>query len=121
MEPGTVLLRLDLSLRAVPWKAPMVGRHGTYKPKRLRQWQATVAQYARLKWGNHEPYDGPVEVNCRFEFTNGKIPDSTNLLKAIEDSIEGVVIVNDRQAIRNKVERVINSDSDKTMIEVITA
>lgn len=121
MEPGTLIFSLSLPFRAVPWKASTVGRHGTYKPKRLRQWQATVAQYARIKWGNQEPYDGPVTIRCQFEFLKGPLPDATNLLKAAEDSLEGIVIINDRQVVRNIVDRHNVVGKNFTLIEVITA
>ncbi len=120
MEPGSLIFSLSLPLRAVPWQASNVTKHGTYKPKRLRQWQATIAQYARLKWGNREPYSGPVEIWCRFEFAKGPRPDADNCSKAIIDSIQGIVIVNDRQVIHVSSMRPEYSDIDSAVIEVRT-
>ncbi len=121
MELGTVLFRLDLPLRAVPWKASTVGRYGTYKSKRLRQWQNTIAQYARLQCGNRDPYDGPVVIWCRFEFAKGPLPDGDNCQKALIDSIQNIVIVNDRQVVRTTVTRLAHYTSDLTIIQVVTA
>ncbi len=119
MEPGTLIFSLTIPCRAVPWTPSRTTKFkGTYKPKRLRQWQATVAQYARLKWGNRKPYGGPVAIWCYFEFAKGPIPDATNLLKAVEDSLQGIVIVNDRQVERNTVERLTTTDVDMTTIAV---
>ena len=121
MDPGTIIFSLSLQLRAVPWKASQVTKHGTYKPKSLREWQATVAQYARLNWGNREPYGGPVETWCRFEFSNGPMGDADNLGKACVDALQGIVIINDRQVVRNTAERVRVNESNFTFIEVRTA
>ncbi len=121
MEPGTVLLQLKLPFRAVPWKASTVGIYGTYKSKRLRQWQATIAQYARLQWGNRDPYNGPVSVNCRFEFAKGPRGDNDNLAKAIVDATQGIVVVNDRQVVITKIEKSLHDLADMTMIEIRTA
>ncbi len=120
MELGTVLFRLELPFRAVPWKASEVTKHGTHRLKRLRQWQNTVAQYARLQWGNREPYGGPVTIWCRFTFAKGPLPDAVNLLKAVEDALQGIVIINDRQSVNPTVERPEGFTVDMTTIEVRT-
>src|SRR5882724_4684462 len=107
MEPETLIFSLTLPFRAVPWTPSRTTRwKGTYKPKRLRQWQATVAQYARIKWGNCEPYNGPVTIWCRFEFAKGPFPDGDNCQKALIDSLQSIVIENDRQVVRTTVERI---------------
>ncbi len=118
MEPGTLIFSLMIPFRSVPWTPSRVTKRGTYKPTRLRQWQATVAQYARLKWGNREPYGGPVAIWCKFEFANGPRPDCDNCLKGIVDSIQGIVIVNDRQVVKPSAERPMTSEIDMTTIEV---
>ncbi len=122
MEPNTTLLCLKLPFRAVPWTPSRTTKHrGTYKPLRLRQWQATIAQYARLHWGNRDPYDGPVEVRCRFEFAKGPRGDADNLAKAIVDATQGIIIVNDRQVVATKIEKSLHDLADMTMIEIRTA
>lgn len=107
----------------VPWSAPLVGRRGARKDPRLIEWQGIVANAAKECFGPHEPYEGPVSLNIIFLIHNadrsmwgkliepeitwnenhgkhkkqGGLADRTNLIKGVEDAIEGVFFVNDTQ------------------------
>lgn len=120
LPPGAVLLQCEIAARPVPWKAPMVGRYGAVKDARLVAWQTRVAIVAQLAYTARTPYRGPVEVAVWATIAKGPLMDATNLMKAIEDSLEGIVIVNDRQVIRNRCERAIGS-RDLVRIEVVAA
>lgn len=119
LPPGTVLLNCFIAERAVPWKAPTVTRSGvSFKDKRLLAWQDTVKRHAALSgkaW--NVPYKGPVEVSVDIRFAKGPMGDATNLLKAIEDSLQGVVFANDRQVGHNSCDRDMG-DSDWVAITV---
>jgi Holliday junction resolvase RusA-like endonuclease len=47
--------------------------------------------------------------------------DADNLGKACVDALQGIVIINDRQVVRNTAERVRVNESNFTFIEVRTA
>ena len=120
LPPGTLLARAVIPMRAVPWKAPTVTRYGTtYKDKALLKWQATVKIFAGMASPSY-CYAGPVEVSVSARFAKGPLPDATNILKAIEDALQGVVFVNDRQVVRNRCER-SKTGFDRVTIEVTAA
>jgi Holliday junction resolvase RusA-like endonuclease len=119
LPPGTVLMRCEVPEHAISWKAPTVGRYGAYKSKRLKAWQEIVGIFARLNRRIGHPYTGPVEVRVMARFARGPMGDSTNIIKAIEDALQGIVFVNDRQVIRNSCERIL-AGFDLVTIEVET-
>jgi Holliday junction resolvase RusA-like endonuclease len=92
-------LRFVVEGRAVAWTPSRVTRNGTYKIHELCMWQEIVKGAAREAWGaGHEPYAGPVAVSIMIYLIEfGSTPDVTNCFKAIEDSLQGIVIANDRQ------------------------
>lgn len=125
LPPGTLIMCCRIPLRAVPWSAPTVIHGGKpYKGRRLVKWQQAVAVFARTSltsWVPGDmPYDGPVQVDVMATFAKGPLPDATNVLKAIEDAIQGVVILNDRQVTRNSCERT-KGETDLVTIAVRAA
>lgn len=120
LPPGTVLLRCRMDQRAVPWSAPMIGKGRPVKEPRLIAWQQMVGLFARTSTKLREPYAGPVEVRVTARFRKGPIGDCTNLLKSIEDALQGVVFLNDRQVVRNSCERSL-AGYDLVTIEVKAA
>jgi len=105
LPAGTLLMQIVIPERAVPWSAADVGRGHGYKDPRLEAWQAEVAMKTGVARRVRQPYEGPVEVNVVARFAKGPIPDTTNVMKGIEDAMQGVVYANDRQVIRNACER----------------
>ena len=73
--------------------------HQTHRTERLRRWQATVRAAASQQWPNHVP---PVTVNVRFSVTyfhdgiESRI-DNDNMLKPLQDALNGLIYVDDRQ------------------------
>ncbi len=99
LEPGTEIVSFTVLGRAVPWSAPTTTRSGhAYKNPALVTWQQTVNLVAR-SWKVGRPYEGPVriDVNAYIKRKSGASPDVTNVIKAIEDSLQNAVIKNDRQ------------------------
>ena len=90
--------------RAVPWQAPTLGRNGGVNHSarnyaRYKQWLRTVADFAALSRPRGGPYAGPVSLRIVVYRRPGRgvAPDATNLQKAIEDGLQQVIYVNDRQ------------------------
>lgn len=119
-------IRFEVPGDPVPWSAPTRGRWGGSLPnKRLVDWQQTVKDAAKKKFGPMSPWEGPVVLSAEFRLSRnmpasakdgdpacplvlwddaqgmnrfkGKSADLTNLIKAIEDAMENVVYVNDAQ------------------------
>lgn len=105
LPAGTVLLRTSLRGRAVPWQVSTVTKNGAFKDRRLVAWQEQVQTWAWVNRTQSVAYAGPVEVSVVARFAKGPLPDATNVLKAIEDALQGPVFINDRQVMRNSCER----------------
>jgi len=103
--------------RPCPWKAPTVTKNGTFKDKTLVAWQKTVADHAALAMVGKYPYPGPVRLDLHFRLTRrpGSVPDLSNLTKALEDSLQGTVITNDRVVFQLHAERTMG---DRDCVEI---
>lgn len=102
--PGTIICAGAIRGRAVPWKAPKVRSNGsvimTPEYRSYKDWKKTVADFARASMAAHgsKPYGHPVKLISTFVMREvGAMPDLTNLVKAAEDGLQGVVFVNDGQ------------------------
>ena len=74
-------------------------RARAYTPVRTKQWEAEVAQAATLAMGNEEPHSGPVELTVWFYRGDKRRVDGDNCEKAIADSLNGIVWLDDQQVI----------------------
>jgi Holliday junction resolvase RusA-like endonuclease len=123
--PGSILCAGTISGRAAPWKAPHVGRNGGTIPtpgsKRCEAWQQVVAMEARKHMGPVRPYGFPVDLDVAFYIQPApQQPDRTNLLKAFEDGLQGVVFVNDRQVLGGHTNLWINADEPERVEFIVT-
>lgn len=91
-----------------PWTAPEVsiGRRGgklapqVFKREGLRQYQEAVHEYVERVY-NPTPCEAELVLQFWFwrelDTTRSKLVDATNLQKATEDALHGLLFVNDRQ------------------------
>lgn len=108
--PAKPVLELVVPGKPLPYKKKR------WHPKPQQEQMDSIAAYAR-KWGPPAPLDGAlaVEVLCAFRVPKSvsqreaklrlagdawhtQTPDSTNLLKLVEDSLTGIVWHDDSQA-----------------------
>lgn len=114
----------DVAGKPIPWKVPFVGRYGgARKNPALIEWQARVAGVAREVYRPREPYLGPVCLVTTFFVESGDpklwgkivapkyewienqerhkkqggLADESNLVKAVEDAINGILYLDDIQ------------------------
>ena len=136
--------RFELTIRTkpIPWKAPYVGRKGAFSDAKLKAYQNHVKMLARLEWGCRPPHEGLVILTADFYFQRparrptdyppelpwGKDvkkawkhtrPDRTNLLKALEDPLEGVVYFDDRQVVDGPARKYFCDHGDDPRIEIV--
>lgn len=107
--------------RPVPMARPRVTAHGTYTPKRCRDYKTAVAIAARAAMRGKEPLEGAVScwIDLYFDipksYTKGKklaarnnvikpvgknIGDADNYAKAILDALKGICWADDSQVTR---------------------
>ncbi len=121
LPPGTILAEFVINERAVPWKAPTITRRGgTPKDPRLIAWQQLVFITAANSRVSRKLYEGPAEVEITVSFLRGPWPDLTNCQKAIEDSLQGSVIANDRKVSKICTERDFTK-VDRVFVKVTAA
>ena len=107
VDPGTIIGSGVVEGRAVPWKAPHVipsagggtrTAHWDRDYKRFTQWVQHVKKSVELSMAHRvKRYGGPVSVSLCFYVHGPQVPDVTNMQKAFEDALQGVVFRNDRQ------------------------
>jgi Holliday junction resolvase RusA-like endonuclease len=131
-EPGSVVCAGVVEGRAVPWKEPVaVGKkafqvavhNGSRRSRdylRYLSWQHEIRRQVAPVMGRHRPYGGRVAIDVVFYLhpKGGKLPDRSNLLKAFEDAIEGIVYVNDGQIQSGHTSRVIDR-AEKQRVEFV--
>jgi Holliday junction resolvase RusA-like endonuclease len=138
IEPsGVVLARGVVEGKAVSWKAPPIIRersatghkgkrrvaHWDRDYKRFTGWIAEVKLQAEpCTIGRRGVYGGPVKlrvvfyVHCQREQWE---PDTTNLVKAFEDALQGVVYANDRQVKETHARKITDkSEAERVEFEV---
>jgi Holliday junction resolvase RusA-like endonuclease len=81
------------------------GHH--YTPQRTVNFELTVAMEFRRQYPNHKPLTGPVGMSVDIQFKRPKTVkkgywhtspgDASNIVKAIEDGLNRVAYVDDRQ------------------------
>lgn len=108
--------------KAAPWSAPTVrmrrGRNITRSNPRMKAWQEAVHYNAKAAMNGRPPLEGPVELKVviwvsppkswskekRKDALAGLIrpavrPDRSNILKALEDAMQGALYLDDKQVV----------------------
>lgn len=75
------------------------GKGHAHTDPRVKAWQNTVAWKAREAMQGREPLKGPVSVRAVFVLSNRRRVDCENLIKAVNDAMNGVVFADDSQVV----------------------
>ena len=123
--------------KPVPMARPRVTAHGTFTPKRCRDYKAAVALAAKVAMVGKKPMDGAVV--CRIElyfnvpksYTQGKrlsakhniikptgrnFGDADNIAKSITDAVKGICWLDDSQITRLIVSKRFTDTGDKAKV-----
>lgn len=98
-------IRFEVSGRPRPKARPRVSNGRAYTPKATKQYQEAVGWMARATLNLDENRDWPVngryELVLKYRMANDRsAPDGDNVLKAVQDALEGIAYANDRQVVR---------------------
>lgn len=75
---------------------PRMGRNGKfYTPRTTREYEESVAWFAKAAYKG-EPTKDPVRLDMTIRSSKSKA-DTSNILKSIEDGMNGIVYVDDKQ------------------------
>ena len=99
VEPATPGLIVAFTIAGYPrpWQPARVAESRAFSLPLMRAWERRVADEARLAMGGRPPVAGPIRLELEFRFRrHGGRGDLTNLIKAAEDGLQGVVFANDR-------------------------
>ena len=87
-----------------------------YKPKRLRDYQDTVALYAR--GAGVREITGPLRMVADFHFDDGRWRDIDNTAKTVADALEGIAYENDKRIFEMIIRKHMRQDDSQACIRV---
>ncbi len=93
----------------VPWTVQVRKAERSQAFQRMQAWQTQIQAAARVAWTGkgREQMTGPVDIRIVFHIKK-RGPDTTNMFKAAEDAMQGIVYVNDSQSDGICADRVID-------------
>ena len=76
----------------------------------MQSWQAQIQAAAKVAWAGRPLLAGPVKLDVVFYDAKAHRHDRTNLLKAFEDAIQGIIFKNDVQVTEGTTRKEYRSD-----------
>lgn len=109
------MIILTVPGRPQSWKAPLKGKHTFYTPEGVKTYQYQVQLNASIE------YKGPLldgRIRLDIELYTDFRADISNIVKAIEDALQGIIYHNDRQVDEIHVKRIYTKTDMKAVIKV---
>lgn len=91
---------------------------GGYQPKRVKDWQDTVAWEAKQAMRGHEPIKGAISVSLVFSMGNNRRTDLDNLSKGTLDAMRGIVYEDDVQIVDLRITKRVDKINPGVIIQV---
>jgi crossover junction endodeoxyribonuclease RusA len=88
----------------------------TYVSEEAKDYKRTCGWMAREILGDFEPLAGPVFMRVRV-YRPQKSGDLTNRIKVLEDALEGIAYINDKQIVWNDHRRYEDKDNPRVEVE----
>jgi crossover junction endodeoxyribonuclease RusA len=122
------MITMRLEVEPIAKGRARFGRNGSVRtPSKTRLFETTLGWMARREFGKRTPLVGPLKLSVRFVFVPGKSvkrthhtikPDLSNLLKAIEDALNGIVWRDDSQIISASAAKLYDVSGGPARIEL---
>jgi len=123
-------LRLRVPIIPQPWRGTEQTKKGfRFKPRRVRDYQAAIRDHWQRNHPDHVPFSGPLRLEVTFIFPRPKgmmwkkkpmprvphthRPDRTNLIKAVEDALNGIAWRDDAQVYTGNADKYIAGGEDQ--------
>ena len=113
------MIRFTVPGEPVPKARPRVVNGRTYTPKRTVEAEKAIGWAFREAMPGFDPLTCLVGMCCTF-YTKSQKPraDVDNLVKTVQDALEGIVYVNDRQVEDVRGHRFRGAADPRTVIEI---
>lgn len=98
----------------VPKARPRVTKHGTYTPRRTREWQQLVGWQYKMEKG--PMLKGDVALDVTLHRRGRRRADWDNLGKAVADALNGIAYNDDRQVVDAHVRVVYGADAPRAEV-----
>ena len=95
------------------------GRH--YTPEATRQWEETVGWYANnaMSRGGHDILTVPLMLSVIFYREHERKADLDNLVKSIQDGMNGIVYEDDKQVVVLNARVLYEQETPRVEVEIV--
>lgn len=116
---------------------PRVTRYGAYTPEKTVNYETLVKEMFAIKYPKHEIMEGPLRMEvlayfpipksaskkkalqmAKGEIRPTKKPDTSNILKIIEDALNKIAYNDDSQIVESSIEKYYSGDSPRTEVVI---
>ncbi len=119
------MMKIIVEGDVIPLARPKFGGRRCYQPARNVEYRSLVQWTARQAMKGAEPMTGEicaaVKIYRKYRRTSRRFGDVDNFLKAIFDSLSGIVFKDDAQIVRCVVEKFTDKKNPRAEIEITAA
>ena len=112
------IFELTVEGNPIPKGRPRVMDGHTYTPQATRDYEALVREAAALEW-KQKPMRGPLSLKLTFYRANRRRADLDNLMKAVVDALQGIVLFDDNQIATALIHKHVDCERPRVEIMII--
>ena len=112
------IFELTVEGNPIPKGRPRVVDSHAYTPQATRDYEALVRDAAALEW-KQEPMRGSLSIHLSFYRANRRRADLDNLMKAVVDALQGIVLFDDNQIVTALIVKKVDRERPRVEITII--